>query len=178
MGRYSNSINYFVLLFFTKSKSFNVIGWSCINISYENLIILYELGVKKEENFRGKIMKKMFKIMAMLLVIAAVVSAAGCAGKTANTANNSGTSEEVTAESPVSADGGNNSEVAAEVAAGDNATEEVAAGDNTTGIAAEDVNETEVAPIVVAPADNETEPVNATVDNATADNATADEETF
>ena len=173
MGTYSNYINNFVLLFFTKSKSFNVIGWSCINISYENLIILYELGVKKEENFRGKIMKKMFKIMAMLLVIAAVVSAAGCAGKTANTANNSGTSEEVTAESPVSADGGNNSEVAAEVAAGDNATG-IAVEDNATGIAAEDVNETEVAPLVVAPvapADNETA-ANETVDNETAANET------
>ena len=46
---------------FIKSKSFNVIGWSCINISYENPIILYELGVKKEENFRGIINEKNVK---------------------------------------------------------------------------------------------------------------------
>jgi hypothetical protein len=47
--------------FFIKSKSFNLIGWSWINISYENLIILYELGVKKEENFRGIINEKNVK---------------------------------------------------------------------------------------------------------------------
>lgn len=37
--------------FFTKSKGFNLIDWSCINISYESLRNLYGMGVKKEENF-------------------------------------------------------------------------------------------------------------------------------
>jgi hypothetical protein len=30
---------------------------------------MYEMGVKKEETFRGKTMKKMLKIMAMLLLL-------------------------------------------------------------------------------------------------------------
>ena len=49
------------------------------------------MGIKEEENFRGRIMRKTLKIVAMLLVVAAVVFAAGCAGK--DTETNKGVQE-------------------------------------------------------------------------------------
>ncbi|MDR7667254.1 hypothetical protein RG963_16025 [Methanosarcina sp. Z-7115] len=121
-------------------------------------------------------MKKMLKIIAMLLVIATVIFSAGCAEK-AETGNETGASEEVTAESPVSEDGGNDSVVAPEeVAAVDNTTEEVAAEDNATDIEAEVVNEDDAESVVVASADNETA-ANDTADSEIVDNETADNET-
>ena len=45
-------------------------------------------GYKQEENFGGKIMSKMLKVIAMLLIIAAVVFVAGCANKEAPAAEN------------------------------------------------------------------------------------------
>jgi flagellar basal body-associated protein FliL len=64
------------------------------------------MGIKEEENFRGEIMRKILKIVAMLLVVAAVVFAAGCAGKDTETdkgvqeVSNQTTPAETPAETP------------------------------------------------------------------------------
>jgi len=85
--------------YFTKSKTFNVIGWSCINTSYENSMICMKLGVKRKRTLEVLLMKKMLKIMAMLLVIATVIFAAGCTDN-----ETEGATEEVTDETPVADD--------------------------------------------------------------------------
>jgi hypothetical protein len=67
-------------------------------------------------------MNKVLKIITMLFVIAAVVFAAGCANKSTSNVTQ-GASEQVTPQTSVAGEGGNQSEVSANVPAETNVTE-------------------------------------------------------
>ena len=98
-------------------------------------------------------MKKMLKIMAMLLIVTTVIFAAGCAEKTETEAENA-TSEEVTAESPVSEDGGNESVVSVEEAPAEEAADRLCS--NAANVTEEEANVTEAPAEEAAVEENET----------------------
>lgn len=111
-------------------------------------------------------MKKMLKIMAMLLVITTVIFAAGCAEKT-ETGNETGASEEVTDEIPVSEDGGNVSVVSVEEAPAEEAEVE----ENETN-----VTEDATVDVTEVPEEAEVEESETGVTEAPAEEEAAEEE--
>lgn len=86
-------------------------------------------------------MGKVLKIVVMLLVVAAIVFAAGCSGNTKTTSNaTSGASEQITPQTSVASEGGNQSEAVANVPLETNVTENNATAGNETNVSAATVS--------------------------------------